>query len=890
MLAEVKGGKAEWTAPEEVVFRDAFDGCSADLRYRISPSRFEQDVIVREQIPPESLVAWGLNPLSTRLVILTEFFDAPEPSQARRQLPKADKGELADYDLSFGAMTIGAGSAFAVATEEAAETEPVPVGKAWELLEGRRFLTESVDYTALGPLLESLPPPGHARSGAADHRVKRTAALREQHGLPLPPKAARARQARVEAPAFRQGRLVLPGTTVRYARLTPAETRSAPGAVLDYALQIGSAQTNYTFKGDTTYYISAAVPLTGTTGFEAGTVIKFAPTNNARLIVKGPINWQGTAYRPIVLTARDDASSGDAVSGAGTLSGYYAAVALDLDTTTNTAPALLSYFRVAYAQKAVAVNGRAGHVFSHGQLVNCQNGFGSTYSDLSLRNVLFFNTLTNFNGSSSTGRCEHVTVNTASWCNYNGTCTQFYLTNSLLAGVTNAGNLTVTNATAVLTSAEGIFQGVGQGSNYLAPSSPYRNWANAATDINADLAKDLKNLTTYPPVVLSADFTADTVLSPQAQRDTDTLDLGYHYVPLDYCLSALNLTNATLLLTNGVAVGVYGQKGITLRTGAKFVSESSPTRLNRLVRYTAVQEQPAVWGTAGAVGLLDLNAASPPEVRLRFTEVALLADPQGRRDLVNGLGYAVLSTLALTDCQLRGACLDVWANASGMSISLTNNLLQRGYLSFYQENIPGYYGFTLDLYNNLWTKGTVSFNKRDTRTTWTVKDNLFDSDNLYNTGSYSPTACNNGYRAGLTSLGGSNNKTGLTMDFQTGPASNWFGVLGTYYYPTSGTNLASLIDTGSRSPANATLYHYTVKAATGTKEGTDAVQTVDIGFHYFGVDASGQPNDCDGDGLPDCLEDRNGNGNVDTGETDWQTSENGTTGVPGLQVFNPLAN
>jgi hypothetical protein len=251
MLAEVKGGKAEWTAPEEVVFRDAFDGCSADLRYRISPSRFEQDLIVREQIPPESLVAWGLNPLSTRLVILTEFFDAPEPSQARRQFPRADKGELADYDLSFGAMTIGAGSAFAVETEEACAPEPVPVGKAWELLEGRRFLTESVDYTALGPLFS-------------------------------------------------------------------------------------------------------------------------------------------------------------------------------------------------------------------------------------------------FNGCSSTARCEHLTVNLATWANYNGTCSLLYLTNSLLAGVTNSGTLTVTNATVVLASAEGIFQGVGQGSNYLAAGSPYRNWANATTNLNADLAKDLQ--------------------------------------------------------------------------------------------------------------------------------------------------------------------------------------------------------------------------------------------------------------------------------------------------------------------------------------------------------------------------------------------------------------
>ncbi len=52
----------------------------------------------------------------------------------------------------------------------------------------------------------------------------------------------------------------------------------------------------------------------------------------------------------------------------------------------------------------------------------------------------------------------------------------------------------------------------------------------------------------------------------------------------------LNLTNATLLLTNGVAVGFYGTNGTRLLYGAQFISEGSPTNLCRLVRYPAVQE------------------------------------------------------------------------------------------------------------------------------------------------------------------------------------------------------------------------------------------------------------------------------------------------------------
>jgi hypothetical protein len=66
--------------------------------------------------------------------------------------------------------------------------------------------------------------------------------------------------------------------------------------------------------------------------------------------------------------------------------------------------------------------------------------------------------------------------------------------------------------------------------------------------------------------------------------------------------------------------------------------------------------------------------------------------------------------------------------------------------------------------------------------------------------------------------------------------------------------------------------------AANSKEGTDPAQTVDIGYHYVGVDTvTLQPKDTDSDGLPDYLEDRNGNGFVDPGEADWT--------VNGFKVF-----
>ncbi len=98
--------------------------------------------------------------------------------------------------------------------------------------------------------------------------------------------------------------------------------------------------------------------------------------------------------------------------------------------------------------------------------------------------------------------------------------------------------------------------------------------------------------------------------------------------------------------------------------------------------------------------------------------------------------------------------------------------------------------------------------------------------------------------------------------------------------------LSLLINAGSRNATNAGLYHYTVL----TSQVKETNTTVDIGFHYVATDANGVPIDTDGDGVPDYLEDRNGNGTLDSGETDWQTynSPNGLSGGGGLQVFTPL--
>ena len=121
---------------------------------------------------------------------------------------------------------------------------------------------------------------------------------------------------------------------------------------------------------------------------------------------------------------------------------------------------------------------------------------------------------------------------------------------------------------------------------------------------------------------------------------------------------------------------------------------------------------------------------------------------------------------------------------------------------------------------------------------------------------------------------GSSNVVVSTFTYASGTLGNWYQ---------ASTNFSNR---GSRTASTARLYHHTT-TTNQVKEGTSAV---DIGFHLIAVDTvTGLPLDDDGDGLPDYVEDRNGNGgNPDSGETAWQVSENGTTGAPGLQVFTPM--
>jgi hypothetical protein len=243
--------------------------------------------------------------------------------------------------------------------------------------------------------------------------------------------------------------------------------------------------------------------------------------------------------------------------------------------------------------------------------------------------------------------------------------------------------------------------------------------------------------------------------------------------------------------------------------------------------------------------------------------------------------------LGLRDCQLHNTRIAFCTGDWGMD--LFNNLFERCQVQAFGD------GCWYDVQNNLFWNSSpyMVFNDQTDNAYGQLLNNLFDSCSLYITGNQGQMN-NNGY---INTQVPSNETAPVypaVADYQVGP-------LGNRYYPTSGTGLFRLINAGSTTadvvgeygnwngPVNIQivtgLYHYT----TQTNQMIEGDSVVDIGFHYVALDAYGNPLDTNGDGIPDYLEDANGNGIFDAGDLgDWQISPFGLGGANDLQVFTPL--
>jgi hypothetical protein len=146
-----------------------------------------------------------------------------------------------------------------------------------------------------------------------------------------------------------------------------------------------------------------------------------------------------------------------------------------------------------------------------------------------------------------------------------------------------------------------------------------------------------------------------------------------------------------------------------------------------------------------------------------------------------------------------------------------------------------------------------------------IQDNLFDH-TLIPTNGATYTGGFNAYITGsdrIVPTRSSDIVLASSPAYQTGPLGN--------YYLLSSSALINA-DT-STTAAQIGLYHYTV--CTNLVSGYEVKETnswVDVTYHYVAADANGNPTDTSGDGIPDYLEDANGNGSVDSGEINWMNA------------------
>jgi len=641
---------------------------------------------------------------------------------------------------------------------------------------------------------------------------------------------------------------------------------SLPALVLDYRL-VPVTWTNFVFQGDTTYYLSGPCTLHGRTVLEGGAVLKYGRHASLSL-TPGPggivtvVDCRAEAYRPVVFTAVDDNSVGEILSGStGNPTGTYASVALGMG---GLGPQRLQHVRFLHAATAVSMSG-GGLALTNVQFVRCGVGVRAAGGTVQVDNGLFAQVSTNlvslgganFQVQQATFHAGALLVSAPS----SPSGSSLTLTNCILAELTalSAGSIELSGSHNGFYNSPQLgafrflstaypFQAVAGGRYYLSEASGFRNVG--STNLSTPLLAQLRQKTTYAPLIRSnVTVAADITLRPVALRDTDLPDLGYHYEPLDYLAWRWGFSNCLVSLRGGVVIGYHDDTGLWLQGGAALESEGTPLGLNRFIDYRTVQEQPVKLGSwANSCGLplnpARLDGGSPAPVRLRFTVFSRLArGGSGGYDLY-AMGHWRFSQLEVQDCAFHGGVVMLYAGpGSGAGpMGLTNNLWQRQSVSFLGEP-------TLGLYHNLFKDcPAVSFD------VWggssLLRDNVFDSVVLDDMFDPPPTHSHNAYINVRDDRGNpARLEPPQTGDVVLADFNHVAGPLGPFYQPTN----SPLLNAGSRSAAEAGLYHFTV-LTNQTKAGLLGNGQVSIGYHYVAVDANGNPVDTDGDGIPDYLD------------------------------------
>jgi hypothetical protein len=818
LIAVLTNSIGQLLGTNQVIYPNAFAGLNADLLYTYTKAGFEQDVVLHEQPPAPATL--GLDPDTAKVQVLTEFLNSPTPRTTESVLNQNDG--LTDTTLTFGTMQMSRGKAFAIG--ETSRNDGVPVYKSWEQLQGRNFLVESVPVSNLATELEQLP-------------VSANTVLNGQH---LPKVASRDFVPPIH--------LAKAGT--KPLQLAKTDLNRKPGVVLDY-FTVNAATTNFTFQGDTTYLISGADYFYGSLTFEGGTVLKYDSKNSSSSInVYCPIVCKTSEYRPAVFTYCNDDTVGAATDESGAPL-YYDSV-FSIDGPSSGTNIILQDLRISYSYYGLHPAYGTKFTLRDSQITHCYYAFQPESMTCYFDNVLISDVQTAYNGANCAFIASQVTVDgcsnalTAGWyASPTGSSVSF--TNSLLVNVASNGLVPITtNYTVTVASRAGVFQTVGAGNDYLVTNSIYRNIG--TTNLDPILLADIATKTTYPPIVYSNQtISAATTFSPQAQRDTDIPDLGYHYDPVDYFFGGV-AASTNLTFTAGTVMGWFELPGnggpgygISLPNYVSATFNGTVTAPCVVARYDTVQEGGnGLWKDkgwlAGIIGAgANVSAAEASVLNAKFTHFALLAnDPNDVRD------YNAVLLFQPTDCEF-------WSAGFGgyiISESITNCLFDRALIAQNSSEAGNvfsivnttFHGGSIYIYTAVATPATVMNCALDNTP---VSATGYAANASYATYDYNAhTNTSNPFP-----LGGSHDIV-VTNNFNW--LTSWFG---NYYQATN----SQLIDKGSTTANLIGLYYYT----TQTNQVMEGYSPVDIGYHYVATDPNGNPFNSDADGVPNYLEDTN---------------------------------
>lgn len=891
-LGLLKDSEAELVGENQIIYPDVFDNIEADLVYTVRPEGIEQDLVIREGVDLAALrelTGLPLHSLTTRLELMTEFFDPPQPvvetdilrtvkePDLRRQMAEPD---FVDEELLFGDIRIERGRTF-WADEFPGLRPPgnpadAPVGKRW-LEEGdRRILLESVEWESIEPQLRQLPP-----AQRLEARTKQGTKVRQVADGALP----------IIFRHFPERQLAMRDSSPRIGKLARAEGTGRPGLVLDYStINTGSTGNDYTFKGNETYFVKGIFSIYADATIEGGTVIKYDAYNNGsayypRLYVYGNVTCKTDLYNPAIFTAKDDDTCGQTITGSSGSPGTNHYGHIQFSVMDQSGTNVLENLIMKNMRTGLNFRSSTNIFVRHCRFINCQWAVNANSSRAWVQNCLFDNVHRDTQqaayaaialyayGTNSPGiYAENITVNNTECLN--ATSGGYDLSNSLLVDIDTIN--TFTNRYAAdnpeLSSANGVFQSAGAGDFYLVEGSPYRNAGVASIDY--EMEKDFRHMTTQKPEII----VSDTILTSNAEwtqvvdRDHGWPDIGFHYPAVDFAISTFTIDdNVDLTVASGTAIMFYGPQGFRLDPGATLFMKGTTEDRVIFCDYTMVQEQPEHWGTSSTThyGIRGYGGSSTRQLDLRFVDFYDSYESSRYHVYTQSLSVDRIHDMDLMDCRFFGSRIK-FGGSSADDLDFKNNLFARCYLTF-QGSI------SMQADNNLFYHCNSYISSSGTAYFW---DNAFDTfhydyyyGNSYFYGGNNYYLNSTGYR-----LSPNHSSDVVVTSTTPGYASGPFGE----FYQDQSMNGYTDGTAGSTTVSNKGLSHYTARWDYAKDTGT-----VDIGLHYVASDGNGEAIDTDGDGIPDYIEDADGDGTHDTGiESDWEVSENGTSAGTGqLQVF-----